>query len=59
MRILPTNSKVFHNVNVNIVQTQLGFYARHSTTLVNHVIFNFNCNMPTIAVYVNIEKPLT
>jgi hypothetical protein len=42
-------------------ENQFGFYDRHSTTLqcmklTNHVILNFNNNMSTAAVFLDIEK---
>jgi hypothetical protein len=65
-------SKVFEKVILQIVQrhigernllnaSQFGFRAHHSTTLqcirlVDHVTLNFNNNMSTATVFLDIEK---
>jgi hypothetical protein len=72
--LLSTRGKLFEKVVLNIVQThieergllnasQFGFRARHSTTLEymrlsDHITSNFNNNMSTAAVFVDIEKAL-
>jgi hypothetical protein len=69
---LSTTGKLFEKVILNIVQKQIderglliasqrGFSARHSTTLqcmrlTNHVTLNFNNNMSTPAVFLDIQK---
>jgi hypothetical protein len=70
--LLSTTGKLFENVILKIVQRhikeinilnacQSGFRARHSTTLqcmklTDHVILNFNNNISTAAVLLDIEK---
>jgi hypothetical protein len=70
--LLPTTGKLFEKVVLKIVQRhieerglhnacQFGFRARHSTTLqcmrlTDHVTLNFNNNMSTAAVFLDIEK---
>jgi hypothetical protein len=69
---LTTTGKLFKKVIVKIVQrhteakglinaSQVGFYACHSMTLqymtlTDHIILNFNNNMSTAAVFLDIEK---
>jgi hypothetical protein len=70
--LLSTTGKLFEKVIQNIVQrhldtnnllnaSQFGFRARHSTTLqcmmlTDHTTLNFNNNMSTAAVFLDIEK---
>jgi hypothetical protein len=70
--LLSTTGKVFEKVILKIVKRHIGeqnllnashfgFRARHSTTLqcmklADHVTLNFNNNMSTAAVFLNIEK---
>jgi hypothetical protein len=70
--LLSTTGKLFEKVVLKIVQRhieerglhnacQFGFHARHSTTLqcmrlMVHATLNFNNNMPTAAVFLDIEK---
>jgi hypothetical protein len=70
--LLPTRGKLFEKVIQKIVQkhidknnllnaSQFGFRARHSTTLqcmrlTDHITLNFNNNMSTAAVFLDIEK---
>jgi hypothetical protein len=72
---LSTTGKLFEKILLKIVQrhiderdlldaSQFGFRARHSTTLqymrfTNHVTLNFNYNMSTASVFLDIEKPST
>jgi hypothetical protein len=69
---LSTTDKLFEKVVLKIVQrhieekgllnaSQFGFRARHSTALqcmrlTDHVALNFNSNMSTVAVFLDIEK---
>jgi hypothetical protein len=70
--LLPSTGKVFEQVILEIVKrhigennllnaSQFGFRASHSTTLqcmrlADHVTLNFNSNMSTAAVFLDIEK---
>jgi hypothetical protein len=70
--LLSTTIKLFKTVILQIVQkhieergllnaSQFGFHAHHSTTLqcmrlTENVTLNFNDNMPTAAVFLDIEK---
>jgi hypothetical protein len=70
--LLSTTDKLFEEVVLKIIQRhieerglhnacQFGFLARHSTTLqcmrlTDHVTLNFNNNMSTAAVFLDIEK---
>jgi hypothetical protein len=70
--LLSTTGKLFEKVILKLVQrhieetdllnaSQFGFRARHSTTLhcmrlADHVTLNFNNNMSTAAVFLDIEK---
>jgi hypothetical protein len=70
--LLPTTGKGFEKIILQIAQKHMGernllnaspfgFRARHSTTLqcmrlVDHVTLNFNNNMSTAAVFLDIEK---
>jgi hypothetical protein len=70
--LLSTAGKLFEKVVLKIVQRhieerglhnacQFGFHARHSTTLqcmrvTDHVTLNFNNNLSTAAVFLDIEK---
>jgi hypothetical protein len=72
INLLSTTGKLFKKVILKIVQrhieergvlnaSQFGFLARHSTELqcmrlTDHVTFNFNNNMSTAAVFLDIEK---
>jgi hypothetical protein len=69
---LSTTGKLFEKVILKIVQryteekgllnaSQFGFRARHNTTLqcmrlTDHVTLNFNNNMSTAAIFLDIEK---
>jgi hypothetical protein len=68
---LPITGKLLEKVILQIVQrhteerglnaSQSGFHAHHSTTLqcmslTDHVTLNFNNNMSTAAVFLDIEK---
>jgi hypothetical protein len=70
--LLPSTGKVFEKIILEIVKrhigennllnaSQFGFRACHSTTLqcmrlADHVTLNFNSNMSTAAVFLDIEK---
>jgi hypothetical protein len=72
INLLSTAGKLFEKVFLKIVQryveessllnaSQFVFRARHSTTLqcmrlTDHIILNFNNNMPTDSVFLDIEK---
>jgi hypothetical protein len=67
IRLLSTIGKLFEKVIVKIVERHtaerglLSFHARHSTTLqcmrlTDHVTLNFDNNMSTVAVFLDIEK---
>jgi hypothetical protein len=72
IRLLSTTGKLFKKVILKIVQmhieergllngSQFGFCAHHSTTLQcmmlpDHIILNFNNNVSTAAVFLDIEK---
>jgi hypothetical protein len=72
IRLFSTTGKLFEKVVPKIVQwyieekgllnaSQFGFHAHHSATLqcmrlTDHVTLNFNNNMPTAAVFLDIEK---
>jgi hypothetical protein len=72
--LLSTTGKLFEKIILHIVQkyteegtllnaSQFGFRACHSTTLqfmrlTDHVTLNFNNNMSTDAVFLDIERPL-
>jgi hypothetical protein len=73
--LLSWTGKVFEKVILEIIKrhigernlhnaSQFGFCARHSTTLqcmrlADHMTLNFNNNMSTAAVFLDIEKALT
>jgi hypothetical protein len=70
--LLPTTGKLFEKVILKVVQrhngergllnvNQFGFHASHNTTLqctrlTDHVTLNFNNNMPTAAIFLDIKK---
>jgi hypothetical protein len=74
INLLSTTGKLFEKVILKMVErhleerdllnaSQFGFPARHTTTLqcmrlTDHVTLNFNNNMSTAAVFLDIEKPL-
>jgi hypothetical protein len=65
--LLSTTGKLFEKFILRILQrhieergllnaSQFGFRARYSTTLTDHITLNFNNNMSTAVVFLDIEK---